>query len=594
MSSQQVAAGALWSALSAVVGFITDKTGVKVIRGSSACTNGKSVTLPRLPEGMLSWREVTKVIAFLYHECAHILKSDFSLKPVSALHRAMTNVLEDVRIEKYAMLTFPAARKYLSELVRIMTEDGSESGNGFPPLTVEMGEAKVLQYYMLYRLRHDLLRQVAVKPAMDSAIAVANQMFPAGMMVRLDAMMFEVDRCETEEEVSNLSAEIMKMIKDEQEKAKNPPPPPPEGEQDQDSSSGESDSNTQGESGDSTDSASEGESSAGGDSAEQTPTNADSDGEGDDGSDSDASSGTTPDQGAGGTGDLENLLDMSEEDIIQSVGDLLGDQLDELAEEKRNSGSSVTMPNLMPITLAEAPVDMVSIKGAINATRTKTLAWMASAAQCDLKRDRKGILIDPTQLAMARTGGEIFVEEDEGIDINAAISIVIDRSGSMSSLIRSAANAALATTLAYDVQGIETQVSVFPVTGNVAGEYEEGVAVIKRWGEKPRALASRIGSIGTTGGTPMAEAVMFAASDILRKDESLKLIIVVTDGDPNDELATAQVLHAARQAGIVVVGLGIGVDTSRVFGQQFSGRLDDINALSGVMTKLVKAALNNQ
>lgn len=562
-----VSSGALWGALSAVVGFITDKTGIEVVRGDAsgtASTNGKRITIPRLPEGMLSFREVTKVIAFLYHECAHVLRSDFTLQADSALHKAVANVLEDIRIEKWAMQSFPAARKYLSELVRILTEDGEQTGLGFPPLNEEMPEARMLQLYMLYRLRHDLLRQEGIKPSLDASVAVVEKKFPPGMMVRLNAMMFEVDKCDDEKDVFELSAEICKMIKDENEKAQNPPP---QEQPDDDKSEGGNDASG----------------------ADQPASHSSPSEEGSTGQ-SNAQESSSSGQGAGGTGSLDELLNMSAEDIIQSVGDMLGDQLNEMSVQHQQAGSA-TMPNVHSLQLKESPVDMVSLKGAVNATRTKTINWLASAAQSDLQRDRKGILIDPTQLAMASVGGEIFAEECEGIDINCAISIVIDRSLSMASLITQAANAALATALAYDVQGIETQVSVFPVYKRDGGSTDEGVAVVKRWGEKPRALAARIGSIDTSGGTPMAEALMFAASDILRREESLKLVIVVTDGDPNDEVATKEVIETARRAGIVVAALGIGVDPSRVFGEKFAGRLDDINHLSGVMCRLVKAAM---
>lgn len=582
-----VSSGALWGALSAVVGFITDKTGIKVLRGAAsgtASTNKRSVTIPRLPEGMLSFREYVKTIAFLYHESAHIRYSNFSLSANNALHKAVTGVLEDIRIEKLAMLSFPAARKYLSELVRIMTEDGEKTGYGFPALKEEMSEAKVLQLYMLYRLRHDLLRQEGVKPALDSAIAVAEKKFPRGMMVRLNAMMFQVDNCDNEDDVFELASEICKMIKEEKEKKENSPPP-------QQQESGNDQSQQAGGSGeDQGNPSSTGEQGSDGNSKSKSGKK--SKGKSKDGEEGGSTNSSQSSNGAGGAGSLEELLNMTDDQIVQSVGDMLGNELNEMSAQHQRAGTGATMPNVHPLKLKEAAVDMVSLKGAVNATRTKTLNWLASAAQSDLQRDRKGLLIDPTQLAMARVGGEIFAEESEGIDINCAISIVIDRSTSMSHLIKPAVNAALATALAYDVQGIETQVSVFPVyQHDSSGATDEGVGVVKRWGEKPRVLASRINSLGVNGGTPMAEAVMFAAADILRRDETLKLVIVVTDGEPNNEEATKSAIEAARRAGIVVTGLGIGVDPSKVFGEKFAGCLMDINQLSGVMTRLVKSAM---
>lgn len=600
MPAQQVAAGALWGALSAVCAFITDMTGIKVVRGDGACTNGKSVTLPRLPEGLLSFREVVKVIAYLYHECAHILYSDFTLKYTSPLHRGICGALEDIRIERLAMLNFPAARKYLSQLVTILTEEGGEGKSGFPLLKEEMGEAKVLQYYILYCLRHDVLRQTGIAPAMTSAVEVANKVFPSGMMIRLDAMMRQVENCESESDVFDLGAEIMKMIKDEQEKAKQPPPPPPPPQGGEDGKKGDDEQSGAGDDAEGDDqnngassAAAQGEEGSQNNGAPD-PSGNSSSGQGSEQNDGagEQSSAGAGGQGHGGSGSLDELMKMGEDDVLQSVGDMLGNDLNAMSAAK--GASAPTVPNAYPLQLAEGAVDMVAIKGAVNATRTRTLAWLSSAAQCDLKLNRKGVMIDASQLAMAPLGGEIFAEEEDGIDINAAIHFVIDRSGSMSSLIKDATRAALAAALAYDVQGIESSVSVFPVYGQVDGATDAGVAVVKRWGEKPRALASRIGSLTASGSTPMAEAVMFAAADILRQPQTLKMIIVTTDGDPDDLAATQQAVAAARAAGIVVMGLGIGVDPSAVFGEAHAGQLNDIGELSGVMTRLVKAALKSK
>ena len=63
----------------------------------------------------------------------------------------------------------------------------------------------------------------------------------------------------------------------------------------------------------------------------------------------------------------------------------------------------------------------------------------------------------------------------------------------------------------------------------------------------------------------MAEAILFAASDVIRREETLKIVLVVTDGEPNDREATKHIIERARADGITVVGLGIGIDVSPVF-----------------------------
>ena len=91
----------------------------------------------------------------------------------------------------------------------------------------------------------------------------------------------------------------------------------------------------------------------------------------------------------------------------------------------------------------------------------------------------------------------------------------------------------------------------------------------------------------------MAEAILYAASDVIRREETLKIVLVVTDGDPNDRAATKYIIDRARADGITVVGLGIGVDTSPVFDPQYAATIHDIGELSSSMVKLVKAAFED-
>lgn len=585
----------LWAALSAVAGFITDKTGIPVLRGSGARTDSKHIWLPRLPDGLLTKKEVVMVIAYLYHECAHIMKSNFTLKADSPLHKAIAGVLEDIRIEDWAQGFFPAARRYLSELVRYMTEAGMAGKDPcFCLVTEEMSEAEVLQWYILYRLRHDVLGQTAIKPVMDSAAAVANKMFSRGLIVRLEALMFEVKRCTVEDEVFELSAAIVEMIKEENEKDKEPPPPPPEpqkkeGEQGggQDAPGGSDNGKTE------ADDSNAGGNSAGGSEDSATGSSKPQQSQSGAGGQGGQQDGTQPalrgGNGAGGTGDLEALLNMGDDEVIASVGDMLGDAIDQVAEAKAGMGTS--MPNLHKLPLKEKPVDLAKLRGTVNATRTRTLQWMQSASQSESRLVHRGLDIDPAALAMSRVGGAVFIEEEEGIDLNSAWAIVIDRSGSMGHLIQSAASASVATMLAFDSPGIKTQVSVFPVYGS---ENNEGVAIVKGWEDSPRKLASRIGSLTVSGGTPMAEALMHAAACVARREESLKGVIVVTDGQPNDIAATREVIDQVRKAGLVVSGLGIGVNPAPVFGGKHAVQLNNITELSGVMGKLIRAAMMEQ
>ena len=627
-----IRAQSLERALPAIVGFITDKIGIPVLRGLRACTTGSVIYVPKLPDLGLSMRDVVRVIAYIYHECFHVLWTNFTVGKgaLPPLQRGVVELLEDIRIEHKGIGRFPAARKYLGQLVQIFTEDGlAGKSPGFPPFGEDAPEAKLLQFYMLYKLRHDLLKQEVILPSLEPTEVAIRAKLPKSMMVRLDALMFQVTECDSTDDVVSLAEEIAVMIKEEKEKEEerkarqqaqqdqqqqqgngSADPEDVNGDGDDDSQQasgskeagseddGDGDQDADGQSASSDESEQDGDANASGNGTDDPSVDGGEEGDsqqasGQDGEGGKGSSNPTAESeadGVGGSGDLNELLTMGEEDIADTIDEMLEAVINATADAL--AGQGVSMPNVHKLNLQNRQVDLPGLRASINAVRTRTLQWMASQTETDVMHARQGVHLDFSRLHEAKRGGAIFIRSEEGIDLNAAVSFVIDRSGSMCSTIQHAARATVAAMMAFDVPGIETQVSVFPVYAPVGDDScDEGIAVVKRWEESPRHLAGRIAGLDTSGGTPMAEAILFAASDICRRDETLQLICVVTDGDPNDEASTMEVIATARASGITVVGLGIGVDPSRVFGERYSATLLDIRELSGAMIKLIKSSM---
>ena len=617
-------AATLDKALPSIAGFIADRTGIPVIRADRARTNNKAIYLPqRRSELDIDETDLVKSVGFIYHEAAHMLHSNFELSAKNPLQRAVTGVLEDVRIEHLIMKKFPGARRYLSRLVEIMVSEGAEGLGGFPVMKDEDPEAKIFQFYMLYRLRYEVLRQQPMHGVAESAIDVARKKFTATMLTRLDALMFQVTDCTSEDEVFQLADLIIEMMKDEKEKEEERK----KQEQKQDANDQQQDQPQTGDDGDEDSDNAPTAPSAGqdgpkdeDDSGQSKPETTDEEGndvsppdEGQPGEDQSASSPSgTGDESESGdesgasstqsasTGDepteidapgvLGSVLGMSEDDVQQDIGTLLEQALNAAADSEPKTGVCVPMPNNFKCNNKAADVDLATIRGSINAIRTRTLQWMASVSEEETVHSRSGMLIDSSRLWSARFGAPVFVKTDEGIDLNAAVSIVIDRSGSMSNTIVQAAQAAVATMLAFDVPGIKTQVMAFPWYENQV----EGVCVLKRWQESPRQLAGRVTNINVAGCTPMAEALLYAASDIVRRDESLKLIVLLTDGEPDDKAATVHMIERARESGITVVALGIGVDPSAVFGPKYAASISNVGEMASSMVRLVKTAFEER
>lgn len=612
-----IRAQSLDRALPSIAGFIADRTGIPIIRGDRAMTDNKAIYLPRRRSEIdLTERDLVESVAYLYHEAGHMLHSNFKLAATNPLQRALTGTLEDIRIEHLVIGKFPAARRYLSRLVGMVVEDGVSGTSGFPALDGSESESAILQRYMRYRLRHEVLRQEPIAALSAGAIKVAEARLPHGMLTRLDALMFQVTDCTTEDDVFELADAIIAMIKEEKEKEQERKRQQQQQQQQSGNQASQSQAQQQG--------TQSGEQDDGQDANQQQGQSSGEEQEGDEeggqggqqqgqsensesGDGSPSQSGSSQDEnceasqqsgrGAGGAGSdedgsedaLEQLLSMSEQDVQEDLGEMLRSALNAAASNEGYGGTCVPVPNVHKANLSSVPVNMAQLRASVNATRTRTLQWMSSAAEGDVSHAHSGMQIDSSRIWQSRLGGKIFIREDEGIDINAAVEIVIDRSGSMQHLIGSAAQAAVATMLAFDVPGLKTQVSVFPWYSSG----DEGVAVVKRWDESPKQLAGRIQSLTTDGGTPMAEAILFASSDVIRREETLKIVLVVTDGEPNDRRATQHVIERARADGVTVVGLGIGIDVSPVFDTRYAATIANVGELSASMVKLVKAAFED-
>jgi hypothetical protein len=110
--------------------------------------------------------------------------------------------------------------------------------------------------------------------------------------------------------------------------------------------------------------------------------------------------------------------------------------------------------------------------------------------------------------------------------------------------------AALALTLALEgIPGVSTAVSFFP--GHTAD-----VATTLRPHQSLRQRAARFAQT-PRGCTPLAPALWFAANDLLKQKEKRKLIIVLTDGEPDDSAATHDILERCNRSGFELLGIGI-------------------------------------
>jgi Mg-chelatase subunit ChlD len=103
------------------------------------------------------------------------------------------------------------------------------------------------------------------------------------------------------------------------------------------------------------------------------------------------------------------------------------------------------------------------------------------------------------------------------------------------------------------IPGVKVCTAAFP--GGNSG-WEASVVPLTRFGQSVRATTKHY-SLGATGGTPLTEALYWAACQLLAQPEPRKIILVATDGDPNDPASTKFAIRRLEAEGIELLGLGI-------------------------------------
>ena len=178
----------------------------------------------------------------------------------------------------------------------------------------------------------------------------------------------------------------------------------------------------------------------------------------------------------------------------------------------------------------------------------------------------------------------IFAARRDKQDDNTAIVLLTDRTGSMNPEKMSVAlQATFVTGEALELlPGVTCAVGAFP--------WGRDLAELKPFGAKPRAGFFNIGS---SGGTPMAEALLWAGMLLTHRPERRKIVIPMTDGSPDDIGTTRKAVERLKSCGIEVYGIGI-LDSSILNWLRESSVIKQIDELPAALIGLLKEALITQ
>lgn len=587
----------LKNALPYIAGALASKQGVKVLQGDWAKTNCvDTIWLPPLPDDDPNVR--VKALGFVGHETAHISFTDNSAdmhKKIGAMKNSATffgmmNLLEDIRIEKLQKSRFPGVSDNLAKLVEIMVEEKM-----FKAPKEESKPVAIMQGWILAKLRHDLLKQHAIKSVMEETDVVFEKMLPQNTRIRLEALAFDVENATSTMDVFNLTHEIMQMIEEEAKK-----------EEEKEKEQEQAKQQQQAQQPDSNQPADADQSQGGDTQDDDADDGSGSSASGDDGDDSDdAGNSTAPGQGdadessdeqstanaGGGSEDdesdqkmsevLQSILGAGKGDQYEDIGDVLANQINQAAtkaaaENYDGSGPMRIFNAVKRESKGRNAAYDFEARRAVNALKLKLHTMLQSQTLSSSLRSDRGARFSSRHLHEVAIGGKVFEKRTEGIDIDLVASFLIDISGSMThdNKLKIAALSGYATAEALaSVHGVTTAVAVFP-TAN-------GVDYISPFGVKPISNAENFNMLTHYGDTPLSDAMARVSIDLLQQAKERKILFVITDGEPNYNDQSAAVIEAAANAGIEIMGVGIGVTLDHLFTTWCS--IDSVEDLPGAM-----------
>jgi Mg-chelatase subunit ChlD len=504
------------------------KRGVDVrIGGGQACTDGNTIWLPALP---IDDAEAA-VLGFglLFHETNHVRYTDFTVAKGEGLVGALTNALEDIRIDGLGHQEYAGGRREEEHLVEALIRRGEAKS-----CTKDDHPAKILESYVMWRLEYDVLGIDAAKGMAEQAERIFRETFTAGVQTKLDALMFGIRQCQSTFAVQALAQTIAQMLEDEA-RAKEEP--------NQENQLGK----------------------------KQLP--------------------------SGRANPLRQALDATAEDHASGIGELAQAAINAKGQEA--PAANLPMPcgaaSSIGPPVAQGASFSVEVKAATNALRQRLTGLLQAETLCRRYPAVAGKRIDTRRLCRIEAGdARMFVREVVGLKTDTAVQILVDRSGSMGSSrgrgksgtprpIEVARASCYATALALkQVPGVIVAAAAFP------GNADDEVIMMAQFPERIDRQAGRFAGLEARGGTPMAEAMLWAAAQLLGQCKSRRILLVTTDGAYDEDLGRAMVTKL-KAAGIEALGIGIHCDVSHIFAR--SRQITAIRDLPQAMFALLLDAI---
>jgi len=526
-----------------------------------ACTDGKEITLPSLPDNLeFNHEEVMTMRGLLDHEAGHVRHTNMEAwqefgETQSQQALAIANCLEDMRIEDRIMKEYPGAQKNL----HVMRESAGE---------------KELEHL---KANKELFTTITA-PAIQNAILRAGtreytgtnneemyQMLPDRFKAWGNKFSDEAKKCNSVEEILNLALAIEKLL---EESAKNQPPKPM-------SEDGEDDGEGQGLDGNPSD------------------FTFDKDGDFTEGKPKHGKKPYGKLVDAQGNKMLEGPIEWIKEttrgkvdkymsEVKASGRDyrVLSTRYDEVfTKTSTNKRKDYRQKRMVESTAAEYEAVKMKLGGLVNTMKAKLRRALMAKESRDWDFAREFGRLDTKRIVAGSLGSPVvYKQRKDRMELDTAVHFLIDLSGSMSgSKCKVAMEATVAFSECLEGTQIKYQISGFDNGGDGKGlqdlvykaqksrkvyhRYEPlNLFKFKDFNQTLQLAKGPISCIGTcaSGNNSDRDAVIWAYHELLQRPEKRKILFVLSDGQPAN--ATINVRDEYSPRGPLVMGLKDAID----------------------------------
>jgi len=288
---------------------------------------------------------------------------------------------------------------------------------------------------------------------------------------------------------------------------------------------------------------------------------------------------------------LKEILDATDKDGLDDYHSAIAEMLEKEAQQAQADGLLDGLAGVSPLPFLKAGL----YGNDINQSEAKAVGkrvyqkmnrvLIDEAPTADLYRTTGRKLSSRRLVGVASGNNRIFVRKQVQQDTSAAVSFLIDASGSMDEIMDLTNNVAYSLCHGLSQAGVATELGYFSARNSITSHS----CYLAKAFDSP--LLAKNVRVQHSGYTPTGEAMMSMLLRLAARGETNKMLFVVTDGDADNPRSVIAALELARELGVKVIPIGLYTSHVAGFKQEDFVTVTELADLPNAVDHAIKAKL---